>query len=198
VADPVVSDTSRNSCALNISRTTSPYHRVLTKCLPPLNKPHVVCPGHPRARRSTGANTVISSFTRHVDWPFRCMGCNAVCGMPPGLIVSSAAAMFLEAGKLCESTNRASPPWRLKCWSHRPHLEGVLNRRLRLLPLRLSVLRNDFGKSAGKIYSESLAVSRERFYQPKFFDSASPAYVPATPRAGNVLSFREQALIENE
>src|SRR6202451_1450560 len=90
-------------------------------------------------------------------------------------MVSSAAAMFFAAGKLRESTMRASPPW-VRTWGS---IDAILkvyctgDRTLGPPTAALSSAR-DFGRSAGKMYSAlfgsfaTVAVS-----QPKFFVSTS-------------------------
>src|SRR3984885_5181894 len=91
--------------------------------------------------------------------------------MPPGLMVSRAAAMFFAAGKLRESTMRASPPW-VRIW-------GSIDIILKVYctgdctlgpPAAARSSANDFGRSAGKMYSAlfgSFAIVD--LSKPKFF-----------------------------
>src|SRR5580658_5745268 len=95
--------------------------------------------------------------------------------MPPGLMVSRAAAMFCAAGKLRESTTRASPPG-VRNW-------GAMDAILKVYctgdctlgpPTAALSSAKDLGRSAGKMYNalfgsfEIVALS-----QPKFFVTTS-------------------------
>src|SRR5580658_7466350 len=90
-------------------------------------------------------------------------------------MVSRAAAMFFAAGKLRESTMRASPPG-VRNW-------GVIDAILKVYctgdcalgpPTAALSSANDFGRSEGKMYSAlfgSLAIVD--LSNPKFFDTTS-------------------------
>src|SRR5580698_1930824 len=91
--------------------------------------------------------------------------------MPAGLMVSRAAAMFCAAGKLRESTIRASPPW-VRYWgSIDAILKVYCTGECTLGPpaAALSSAR-DFGRSAGKMYSALFgSFPIVALSQPKFF-----------------------------
>src|ERR1700734_3818321 len=74
--------------------------------------------------------------------------------MPPGLMVSKAAAMFFAAGKLRESTMRASPPW-VRNWGSIDAILKVYRMGVCSLgpPTAALSSANDFGRSAGKMYN---------------------------------------------
>lgn len=94
--------------------------------------------------------------------------------MPPGLIVTSAAAICVERGKFCESTIRTEPPLLL--------LVGAIDFSLKVycpvltfcVPMPALSASRDGGSWPGKIYSglvgKPLIVSRER---PVFLASTS-------------------------
>src|SRR5260370_3207486 len=58
----------------------------------------------------TGINTVMRAFPARQNCHSEAFGCQWSSRRPPGLMMFRAAAIFLAAGKLCESTTRTSPP----------------------------------------------------------------------------------------
>src|SRR6202050_5374587 len=91
--------------------------------------------------------------------------------MPPGLIVSKAAAIFFAAGKLRESTTRASPPWVRNWGSIDAILKVYCTGDCTLGPPTAALSSaSDFGRSAGKMYSALLgSFAIVALSKPKFF-----------------------------
>src|SRR5277367_3094318 len=91
--------------------------------------------------------------------------------MPPGLMVSRAAAMFCAAGKFRESTIRASPPW-VRNWGSIDAILKVYGMDVCALgpPTAALSSANDLGRSAGKMYSALFgSFANVPLSQPKFF-----------------------------
>src|ERR1700682_1169025 len=99
-------------------------------------------------------------------------GCQCSSRRPPGLMVTKAAAIFFETGKLCESTIRTEPP--------RVCFVGVIASILNVYwygdstrrpPTAALSCAKDAGKSAGKMYRlRSGNFLRALCGRPKFFD----------------------------
>jgi hypothetical protein len=81
----------------------------------------------------------------------------------PGLMFSSAAAISFEAGKLCESTTRASPPgvWNVGAIASILKVYWIGDRTAGP-PTAARSCANDFGSSAGKMYSSSVGSFEKR------------------------------------